>query len=311
MFASVPAPTPSPQPRDHLPQSEEPARGCRSAGPRQGHRRQDRRRRRPRRRSWPSQRRGRPGSSGCATACRARRRNCPSIIAGVFTKRRLDEDTLQDLEDVLIRADLGIETALRVTDALAASRYGRDVSDAEVRAIMAEEIEKVLAPVALPLELDLSHKPHVILVVGVNGTGKTTTIGKLAAKLRRRRAEGDAGRRRHVPRRGDRAAEDLGRAHRRAGRRLEARRRRRRPCLRRVREGQGRRLRRAHHRHGRPAAEQGRADGRARKDRARARQARPGGAAHGAADASTPRPARTRSTRSRSSAMLPASTGWS
>ncbi|MBN9552005.1 MAG: signal recognition particle-docking protein FtsY [Alphaproteobacteria bacterium] len=104
-------------------------------------------------------------------------------IAGVFTKRKLDEDTLQDLEDVLIRADLGVETALRVTDSLASSRYGRDVSDAEVRAVMAAEVEKVLTPVAKPLELDLSHKPHVILVVGVNGTGKTTTIGKLAAKL--------------------------------------------------------------------------------------------------------------------------------
>ncbi len=107
-------------------------------------------------------------------------------IAGVFTKRKLDEDTLQDLEDVLIRADLGMETALRVTDALSASRYGKDVSDDDVRTIMAVEIEKVLTPVAVPLELDLSHKPHVILVVGVNGTGKTTTIGKLAAKLTER-----------------------------------------------------------------------------------------------------------------------------
>ena len=106
-----------------------------------------------------------------------------SNIAGVFTRRKLDEDTLQDLEDVLIRADLGMETAIRITDALSSGRYGRDVSDAEVRAIMAEEVEKVLTPVALPLELDLSHKPHVVLVVGVNGTGKTTTIGKLAAKL--------------------------------------------------------------------------------------------------------------------------------
>ncbi|WP_446720746.1 signal recognition particle-docking protein FtsY [Mesorhizobium sp. L-8-3] len=106
-----------------------------------------------------------------------------SNIAGVFTKRKLDEDTLQDLEDVLIRADLGMETAIRVTDALASGRYGKNVSDDEVRAIMAEEMEKVLMPVAMPLELDLSHKPHVILVVGVNGTGKTTTIGKLAAKL--------------------------------------------------------------------------------------------------------------------------------
>ncbi|RWM22302.1 MAG: signal recognition particle-docking protein FtsY [Mesorhizobium sp.] len=104
-------------------------------------------------------------------------------LAGVFTKRKLDEDTLQDLEDVLIRADLGMETALRITDSLSASRYGKDVSETEVRAIMAAEVEKVLTHVAMPLELDLSHKPHVILVVGVNGTGKTTTIGKLAAKL--------------------------------------------------------------------------------------------------------------------------------
>ncbi|TPN82030.1 signal recognition particle-docking protein FtsY [Mesorhizobium sp. CU2] len=110
-------------------------------------------------------------------------RELTGSIAGVFTKRKLDEDTLQDLEDVLIRADLGVETALRVTDSLASSRYGKDVSDTEVRAVMAAEVEKVLTPVAKPLELDLSHKPHVILVVGVNGTGKTTTIGKLAAKL--------------------------------------------------------------------------------------------------------------------------------
>jgi len=110
-------------------------------------------------------------------------RELSSNIAGIFTKRKLDEDALQDLEDVLIRADLGIEAAMRITDTLASGRYGKDVSDLEVRRVMASEVEKVLAPVALPLELDLSHKPHVILVVGVNGTGKTTTIGKLAAKL--------------------------------------------------------------------------------------------------------------------------------
>ena len=106
-------------------------------------------------------------------------------ITGIFTRRKLDEDTLQDLEDVLIQADLGVETAMRITDALASGRYGRDIDAAEVTAIMADEIEKVLAPVARPLELDLSVRPHVILVVGVNGTGKTTTIGKLAAKLTR------------------------------------------------------------------------------------------------------------------------------
>ncbi len=104
-------------------------------------------------------------------------------ISALFTKRKLDEDTLQDLEDLLIQADLGVETAMRVTGALSAERYGKDVSGEDVTRIMAAEIAKVLSPVAVPLELDLSHKPHVILVVGVNGTGKTTTIGKLAAKL--------------------------------------------------------------------------------------------------------------------------------
>ena len=104
-------------------------------------------------------------------------------ITSIFTKRKLDEDTLQDLEDVLIQADLGVETAMRITDTLASGRYGKNIESSEVAAIMASEIEKVLAPVARPLELDLSVKPHVILVVGVNGTGKTTTIGKLAAKM--------------------------------------------------------------------------------------------------------------------------------
>ncbi len=105
-------------------------------------------------------------------------------VTGLFTRRKLDEDTLQDLEDILIQADLGLETAIRITDALSQGRYGKNIGDDEVRAVMGAEIEKVLQPVAQPLELDLSHSPHVILVVGVNGTGKTTTIGKLAAKLR-------------------------------------------------------------------------------------------------------------------------------
>jgi len=108
-----------------------------------------------------------------------------SQITSLFTKRKLDDETLQDLEDLLIQADLGVETALRITDTLSAERYGKDVTGEDVSKIMAAEITKVLAPVAKPLELDLNHKPHVILVVGVNGTGKTTTIGKLAAKLTR------------------------------------------------------------------------------------------------------------------------------
>lgn len=104
-------------------------------------------------------------------------------ITALFTKRKLDDETLEELEDLLIQADLGVETALRVTDTLASERYGKDVTGEDVTKIMAAEIVKVLTPVAKPLALDLNHKPHVILVVGVNGTGKTTTIGKLAAKL--------------------------------------------------------------------------------------------------------------------------------
>ena len=106
-------------------------------------------------------------------------------ITSLFTKRRLDEETLQDFEDVLIQADLGVETATRITERLSEGRYGKEMTGEAVRAILAEEVERSLAPVARPLELDLSVKPHVILVVGVNGTGKTTTIGKLAAKLTR------------------------------------------------------------------------------------------------------------------------------
>ncbi len=105
-------------------------------------------------------------------------------ITSVFTKRKLDEDTLQDLEDVLIQADLGVETAMNITEALAKDRHDKEVTDREVREILSAEVAKVLAPVAQPLEISGAHKPHIILVVGVNGTGKTTTIGKLAAKFR-------------------------------------------------------------------------------------------------------------------------------
>jgi fused signal recognition particle receptor len=104
-------------------------------------------------------------------------------IAGIFTKRKLDADTLQELEDLLIRADLGVETAMRITEALAKGRYDKEIAPAEVRAVLAAEVERTLAPVAKPLRLEGAHRPHVILIVGVNGTGKTTTIGKLAHKM--------------------------------------------------------------------------------------------------------------------------------
>jgi fused signal recognition particle receptor len=104
-------------------------------------------------------------------------------ISGIFTKRKLDADTLEQLEDTLIQADLGIETALRITDALSHGRFNKEISADEVRAVLAAEVERTLAPVAKPLSLVGGQHPHVILVVGVNGTGKTTTIGKLAGRL--------------------------------------------------------------------------------------------------------------------------------
>ncbi|MGD9838373.1 MAG: signal recognition particle-docking protein FtsY [Afipia sp.] len=104
-------------------------------------------------------------------------------VAALVTKRKLDRAMLEDIEDVLLRADLGTEVAARIAEAVGKGRYDKDVSAEDVTTIVATEVEKVLSPVAKPLEIDTAHKPFVILVVGVNGSGKTTTIGKLAAKL--------------------------------------------------------------------------------------------------------------------------------
>ena len=106
-------------------------------------------------------------------------------ITAIFTKRKLDAATLDELEDILIQADLGLPTAMKITEALRRDRFDKEISDEEVRTILAREVEKVLGPVARPLAIDPAHKPHVVLVVGVNGTGKTTTIGKLAMMLGR------------------------------------------------------------------------------------------------------------------------------
>jgi fused signal recognition particle receptor len=106
-------------------------------------------------------------------------------LAGVLTKRKLDEDTLDELEEVLIRADLGVGMADRIREALSRGRYDKDVTAEDVRAVLAEEVARVLEPVAEPLALQEGARPHVILVVGVNGTGKTTTIGKLAHQFAR------------------------------------------------------------------------------------------------------------------------------
>jgi fused signal recognition particle receptor len=101
-------------------------------------------------------------------------------ITSLFTKKKLDQQTLDDLEDVLIQADLGVTVAARLVAKLSKERFGKEVTDEEVRAAFAEDIAEILQPVAVPLTIDASRKPHVVLVVGVNGSGKTTTIAKLA-----------------------------------------------------------------------------------------------------------------------------------
>jgi fused signal recognition particle receptor len=110
-------------------------------------------------------------------------------VTDIFTKRKLDAASLDDLEDVLIQADLGLATAARIRDAVGSGRYERGIDPEEVKQILADEVERALDPVARPLVVDPDKRPFVILVVGVNGSGKTTTIGKLAAKFR---AEGKA-----------------------------------------------------------------------------------------------------------------------
>jgi fused signal recognition particle receptor len=107
-----------------------------------------------------------------------------TAISDLVTKRKLDAETISEIKDVLVRADLGLDTADRIGEALMHGRHDKAISAAEVNAVVAAEIEKVLEPVALPLAIDPAQKPFVILVAGVNGSGKTTTIGKLASKFR-------------------------------------------------------------------------------------------------------------------------------
>ena len=105
-------------------------------------------------------------------------------VADLVTKRKLDRAMVEDMEDVLLRADLGTDVAARIAAAVGEGRYDKAISPEEVKTVVATEVEKVLAPVALPLAIDTARKPFVILVVGVNGSGKTTTIGKLASRFR-------------------------------------------------------------------------------------------------------------------------------
>jgi fused signal recognition particle receptor len=101
-------------------------------------------------------------------------------ISAIVTKRKLDEATLAELEELLIAADLGLSVAQEVTGRLRRTRFNQEVTSEEIRAALAESVTEMLRLVERPLTLDPTHKPFVILVIGVNGSGKTTTIGKLA-----------------------------------------------------------------------------------------------------------------------------------
>ena len=107
-------------------------------------------------------------------------------ITGIFSKRKLDDQALEELEELLITSDLGVATAARLTADLAKTRFDKDVDPEEVRAALAADIAQILEPVARPLAFESADKPEVVLVVGVNGSGKTTTIGKLASHYRGR-----------------------------------------------------------------------------------------------------------------------------
>ncbi|MEM8852664.1 MAG: signal recognition particle receptor subunit alpha, partial [Pseudomonadota bacterium] len=96
-------------------------------------------------------------------------------VSGLFTKSKLDANSIQDLEDILIQADLGLDTAMAITDRLSEGRFKRGIEGEELQEVLAEEVERVLGPLAVPLSV-AGPSPFVILVVGVNGTGKTTTI---------------------------------------------------------------------------------------------------------------------------------------
>ena len=105
-------------------------------------------------------------------------------VTSIFTKRKLDDDMLEELENLLISADLGVGAATRLTAQLAKTRYDKEISDEEVKQALSDEVAKTLKPYEQPLMIETRHKPHVILMTGVNGAGKTTTIGKLAAKFK-------------------------------------------------------------------------------------------------------------------------------
>jgi fused signal recognition particle receptor len=107
-----------------------------------------------------------------------------SGVTSIFTKRKLDDETLEELQDLLIISDLGVAAAMRITGALAKDKFDKEITDEEVRIVLASEVSSTLTPLEKPLLIDSASTPHVILMIGVNGAGKTTTIGKLAQKFK-------------------------------------------------------------------------------------------------------------------------------
>tara|TARA_B110000305_G_C19465309_1_gene657423 strand:- start:9289 stop:10233 length:945 start_codon:yes stop_codon:yes gene_type:complete len=104
-------------------------------------------------------------------------------INNIISKKRLDADTLQSLEDLLIEADLGLDLSISIIEKLKSEKFEKNISVEEIKIFLSKEIEQKLNPISLPLEINKSAKPHVILMVGVNGSGKTTTIAKLSNKF--------------------------------------------------------------------------------------------------------------------------------
>jgi fused signal recognition particle receptor len=106
-------------------------------------------------------------------------------LSGLFNKKKLDAETVSQLADALVRADVGTIRASNLAAAVARGRYDTEISETELKSVLAMQITSILKPVEQPLVINKMHRPFVILVVGVNGTGKTTTIGKLAQKYSR------------------------------------------------------------------------------------------------------------------------------
>ena len=104
-------------------------------------------------------------------------------LGEILTKKKLDAETLAELEEALIRADMGVAQAAKLSAAVGKNRYDAEISGTELKSVLATEIANLLAPVQKPLSVEDDKKPFVILVAGVNGTGKTTTIGKMAKRL--------------------------------------------------------------------------------------------------------------------------------